>query len=340
MFCFLKFIVEFIFNLQKSQKDLLIQIAVLQKEVEILKRSNKQKRLNIEKADRVILAIINSISPFKEKLTIVRPETILRWQKELIKSFWTFKPKKRHGRPAISEDIRQLILSMKNDNLYWGARKIQGELLKLGIKIDEKTIRNILNGFRRRGKVKHSLTWKKFLKFQAHSIYAMDFFTIDTILNQRYYIFFIMYHKTREIMQIALTKNPSREFVRQQLIEFEQKLDRVVYMIHDNAPQLHFNYLDYQIKDIRTSTEAPNMNAIAERFIRSIRQEALDYFLLIGERQIYSIIKSYIDYYNSKRPHQGIDQDIPNGYAPQSSGRVYKIPIMSGLCHHYQRKAA
>jgi hypothetical protein len=77
MFCFLKFIVEFIFNLQKSQKDLLIQIAVLQKEVEILKRSNKQKRLNIEKADRVILAIINSISPFKEKLTIVRPETIL-----------------------------------------------------------------------------------------------------------------------------------------------------------------------------------------------------------------------------------------------------------------------
>ena len=128
--------------------------------------------------------------------------------------------------------------------------------------------------------------------------------------------------------------------MRQQLIEFEQKLDHVVYMIHDNAPQFHFNYLDFQIKEIRTSIEAPNMNAISERFIRSIRQEALDYFLLIGERQIYPIIKSYIDYYNSKRPHQGLDQDIPNGYTPQSSGRVYKIPIMSGLCYHYQRKAA
>jgi hypothetical protein len=82
------------------------------------------------------------------------------------------------------------------------------------------------------------------------------------------------------------------------------------------------------------------MIAIAERFIRSIRQEALDYFLLIGEKQIFEIIKIYIDYYNSKRPHQGLDQDIPKGYVPQSFGRVYKIPIFGGLCHHYQRKAA
>ena len=82
------------------------------------------------------------------------------------------------------------------------------------------------------------------------------------------------------------------------------------------------------------------MNAISERFIRSIRQEALDYFLLISEKQNYEIIKVYIDYYNSKRPHQGLDQDIPNGYAPQRFGRVYKIPIFGGLCHHYQRKAA
>jgi len=333
-------LVEFIFNLRKSQKDLLIQITILQKEVEILKRSNEQRHLRIKKADRVILAIINSISHIKDKLTIVSSDTILRWQSDLIKSFWTFKPKKRSGRPAISHEIRQLILSMKNDNLYWGNRKIQGELLKLGVKIDEKTIRNILCGFRRKGKVKHSLTWKKILKLQAHSIYAMDFFTIDTILNQRFYICFIIYHKTREIVQIALTKNPCREFVRQQLIEFEQILDHVVYMIRDNAPQFHFNYLDFQIKEIRTSIEAPNMNAISERFIKSVRQEALDYFLLIGESQIYEIIKVYIDYYNSKRPHQGLDQDIPNGYIPHRSGKIYKIPIFGGLCHHYQRKAA
>jgi len=111
-------------------------------------------------------------------------------------------------------------------------------------------------------------------------------------------------------------------------------------MIHDHVPQFHFNYLDFQIKEIRTSIEAPNMNAISERFIRSIRQEALDYFLLIGEKQIYEIIKIYVDYYNTKRPHQGLHQNIPNGYAPQSFERVHKVLIFGGLYHHYQRKAA
>ena len=157
MFCFLKYLVEFIFNLRKSRKDLLIQITVLQKEVEILRRSKGRNRLWIKKADRVILAILNSIS---------------------------------------------------------------------------------------------------------------------------------------------------------------------------------------QIKEICTSIKAPNLNAISERFIRSIRQEALDYFLIIGKRQIYEIIKAYIDYYNSKRPHQGLQQKIPSGYTPQKSGRVHKFPILGGLCHHYQRRAA
>jgi len=126
---------------------------------------------------------LNSISHIKEKLTIVKPKTVLSWQRALIKSFWTFKPKMRSGRPSLSQEVRQLILSMKNDNLYWGNRKIQGELLKLGIKVDEKTIRNVLNEFRRRGKGKQSLTWKQFLKIQVNSIYAMNFFTVDTLLN-------------------------------------------------------------------------------------------------------------------------------------------------------------
>jgi hypothetical protein len=138
--------------------------------------------------------------------------------------------------------------NMKNDNLNWGYKKIQGELLKLGISLDQKTIQNILNVFRRRGKVKKSLSWKKFLKLQIHSIYAMDFFTIDTILNQRLYVYFILYHKTREIVQFAITTNPTREFVRQQVIEFEQKVDQVVYMIHDHAAQFNINYIEFGIK--------------------------------------------------------------------------------------------
>jgi transposase InsO family protein len=340
MFSFLKYIVEFIFNLRKSRKDLLIQITVLQKEVEILKRSNGQNRLRIKKADRVILAILNSISHIKEKLTIVKPETVLRWQKELIKSFWTFKRKKQPGRPSISHEIRQLILAMKNDNLYWGLKKIQGELLKLGIHVDKKTIRNILNGYRRKGKVKQSLTWKQFLNVQAHSIYAMDFFTIDTILNQRYYVFFIIHHKSRVIAQFSITQNPCREFVRQQLIEFSDKLKNSVYIIHDNAAQFHLNFLHFGLKDIGISVNAPNMNSYAERFVGSVRREALNFFLLLSEKQIRGILTEYIEYYNALRPHQGIDQNIPQGYKPQYSKKVRKIPILGGICYHYESHAA
>ena len=188
---------------------------------------------------------------------------------------------------------------MKNENLYWGVKKIQGELLKLNIELDPKTIWNILSDFRRRGMIKKSLTWKRFIKMHIDSIFAMDFFTVDTILNRRFYVLFIISHATREIIQFAVTENPVYEFVRQQIILFEEKMDRLVYLIHDNAPQFHLDYLCYGIKDVRTSFNSPNMNAIAERFVGSIRREALDNFLLINERQIKRIISEYVDYYNS-----------------------------------------
>ena len=135
----------------------------------------------------------------------------------------------------------------------------------------------------------------------------MDFFTIDTVLNQRFYVYFILYHKSREIVQFVVTRNPTREFVKQQLMEFEQTLDHVVYMIHGHAAQFKLNYIVYGIEGIKTSVKAPDMNTLADRFIGLIRWEALDYYLMISEKQIIRILQKYIEYYNSKRPHQGID---------------------------------
>jgi len=167
----------------------------------------------------------------------------------------------------------------------------------------------------------------------------MDFFTIDTVTNQRFYVYFIICHKTRQVVHFAMTKNPCREFVRQQLIEFEGMLNQIVYMIYDNAPQFKLDYLSFGIKGVGISFQAPKMNAIAERFVGSVRREALDYFIFIHENQINNILKEYINYYNSMRPHQGIAQQIPNGYKTQSNGRVLKLPILGGLCNHYLRCA-
>jgi len=337
MFSLFTFLFQTLFSLFKSKKDLIVQICLQKKEVEILIRKNQKKRLKIHYTDRIVFSILNRICPIKKSISIVKPETVLRWQRQLIKHFWTYRSDKQIGRPPVDKEIKQLILAMKNDNLYWGYKKIQGELLKLGITLDQKTIRNILAVYRRQGEVNQSLTWRQFLRQQLHSLFAMDFFTIDTITNQRFYVYFIICHKTRQIVQFAMTKNPCREFVRQQLIEFEQKFNQLIYMIYDNAPQFKLDYALFGIKGVSTSIQAPNMNAIAERFVGSIRREALDYFILIHENQIKKILKEYVTYYNSLRPHQGISQRIPNGYKPKTNGRVLKLPILGGLCNHYLR---
>ncbi len=204
MFSLLTFLIGVIFNLLKSKRGLLIQISLQKKEIEILLRKNQKKRLKFLHTDRIIFSILNGIGNIKESISIVKPETVLRWQQHLIKRFWIFKTKNRVGRPPVQSEIKQLILTMKNENIYWGYKKIQGELSKLGIVLDHKTIRNIIASFRRKGKVKQSLTWKQFLKQQIHSIYAMDFFTIDTVLNQRFYVYFSSTIKPEKLFNLRL----------------------------------------------------------------------------------------------------------------------------------------
>ena len=128
MFSLLTFLSRLIFHLCKSKKELVVQISIQQKELEILKRKQGRRRIRFMHSDRIVFAILNIAGDLKERLTLVKPETVLRWQRQLIKHFWTFKGKKRVGRPPVSNEIKQLILTMKNDNLFWGYKKIQGEL--------------------------------------------------------------------------------------------------------------------------------------------------------------------------------------------------------------------
>jgi transposase InsO family protein len=319
--------------------------ATIEKEREILNRK-KPERLSLKDSDRFFLSLIHRISgQAKNLVRIVEPETLLKWQRMLIRKFWTFGNKrKKPGRPPVPAEVKNLILKLKNENNGWGAGHIHGELLKLGIKLDLSTIKRILRTFRKGKKVKTGLTWRKFLSAQIQSIFAMDFFTVDTLFNARFYVFFIIRHQTREIVQCAITQFPSREFVRQQIMLFEeavvQKAKDTLYLIHDGSGEFCFDLSDFGIRGVKTSPYAPNMNAIAERFIGSIRREALDWFLLFNEKQIFKIVSEFVCYYNSQRPHQGIGQAVPKGYAPQSQGQIRASPVLGGLYHHYFREAA
>jgi hypothetical protein len=342
MFKLIVLLIKLVFySSAKLSNDLILENMLLRKENEILKRQIK-KRIKFKFFDRIFYAMLYTLrNAIKEKVILIKPETVLRWQRYLIKSFWTFPSfKSKVGRSVTPATIKNIILDMKNNNLYWGYKRIQGELIKLGIQLDTITIKNILKFYRDRGKIKTGKTWSKFIKSHMRSLYAMDFFTVDTILNQRFYVFFLIYCKTREIVRCAITMNPTREFVREQIIEFSDKLKGPVYLIYDNAGEFKINYKSYGIKGVHTSVEAPDMNAFAERFVGSARREMLDHFIIFNEAQLKNILREYTDYYNTKRPHQGIKQRVPKGYKVQKDGTIYSESILFNLNRSYYRKAA
>ena len=160
-------------------------------------------------------------------------------------------------------------------------------------------------------------------------------------LVKRLYIFATISHKTREIIQSAIAENPTREFVRQQLMLFSESIASRAYLIHDNALMFNIEYLAYNLVSVRTGVEAPNMNSVMERFFGTVRREALDNFLLTGKNQVQRILDEYVAFYNSQRPHQGIQQRIPKPGEPEKTvGPVCMSLVLGGLHHHYYRQAA
>ncbi|MBF9018821.1 MULTISPECIES: integrase core domain-containing protein [unclassified Oceanispirochaeta] len=343
MFKFVVYLLQTIFSLLfKKEKDIIFTILLLKKENEILKRHSivNNQKLNLKMKDRFILSIIGQLSRRALlHLSIVRPETLLKWQRQFIRKRWTFYNRKK-GRPYIKKDIKNLILEMKQDNRFWGCRKISDELNKVDIDVHFTTVNKILQTFRKNGQLKPVGCWKKFLKAHWNSLYSMDFFTIDTLFGKRFYILVILELKSRRIVKFDLTEYPTREFVRQRIIDFSYDYPDKKYLIHDNAAQFTtIDFSQYGITGINTSPYAPNMNAHVERVIGTIRREALDHFLLFTEKQVQKIVKEFVHYYNNFRPHQGINR-IPNENISERSGSIRKKSILSGTHHHYFRSSA
>ena len=159
----LAILLRLFFQIFRSKRTILSENALLKKENEILTRKMGKKRVHFDFYDKLFLVVLHRAADIKHRLTLVKPETVLYWQRTLLTRFWTFehKPAQR-GRKPVDTDVKDLILSMKNDNLLWGVKRIQGELLKLDISLSTKTIRKILQSYRRRGKIRRSLTWKSF----------------------------------------------------------------------------------------------------------------------------------------------------------------------------------
>jgi len=291
-----------------------------------------------------------TISELRESIRIIRPETVLKWHRELVQRKWTFKHQSSSGRPNIDAKIETLILRLAREN-DWGYGKIVGELRKLGYVVSAQTIANILK--------KHhipplpertpSLSWNNLMTHYKNQLLACDFFTVETLFLHTIYVLFFIELGTRRVHFAGCTSQPNQIWVTQQARQFlwEQESPNLPYrfLIHDRDTKFPatfdsvFEAEDIQI--IKTPIQAPNANAYAERWIRSVREECLDKLIIINEKHLTQVMNEYVDYYNTARPHQGIQQQIPiSPTTVDKSGPVRCRNILGGIIHDYYRDTA
>jgi transposase InsO family protein len=285
-----------------------------------------------------------SHTSFTSSLFLIHsPQDFLNFWHILIKKYWTHKHPNKSGRPPIRQSIKIIILRLKLDNPFWGSRRIRDELAKIGFSVCHETICNIINNYRKTGVIKPNGSWKRFLTAHWNSLFACDFFTVDCFGFIRLYVFFIIQLNSRRIVHWNITSNPTINFLRLQFSEFEYNFPDS-YLIHDNSGELrNFPYDQYHFNHVATSPYSPNMNAFAERFIRSVRQECLNHFIVFSHTHLRNLMREYVHYYNNFRPHQGL-HGIPNAPTttepPDISAKIKKISVLFGLHHHYYRASA
>ncbi|HEY6285984.1 MAG TPA: integrase core domain-containing protein [Ktedonobacteraceae bacterium] len=239
-----------------------------------------------------------------------------------------------------------LIREMATANRLWGAERIRGELLKLGMHVCKRTIQKYMRTIRipqPRGQ-----RWATFLHNHAAQIWACDFLQVTDLFFRPLFVFVIIELKFRRVIHVGVTRSPTDPWVAQQLREATPYGQAPKYLICDHDSKFGSCFARVAttsaIELLRTAYHAPRANAICERFLRSVRQECLDHLFIFHEKQLQRVLNAYVSYFNRARPHQGIQQQIPekrrlSGSAEHTGGKVMAVPILAGLHHDYQRVA-
>ncbi len=309
-------------------------------------------------ADRAVLAVLSRALPRARWSTfLVTPGTILRWHRRLVTRKWT-QAFRRGGRPPLAEHMVALILRLARENPRWGYRRIQGELKKLGIRVSATSIRTVLlgNGLRPAPR-RASVTWRAFLRAQASAIVATDFFTVETVRLTTLYVLFSIELGTRRVRLVGVTDHPNGPWVVQRARELstDRGEDAIVprFLIHDRDSKFTRAFDDVFASDgtaiIKTPVQAPNANAFAERWVRTVRQECLDWMLIWGRRHLERVLDEYVRHYNDQRPHRGLRLRPPSSIDIESTptpsvvavaDRVRRRDRLGGLVHEYYQVAA
>ena len=321
----------------KSKSRLEAENAALRHQLIVLRRK-VPGRVRLTYNDRwFFIQLYRWFPSILQVVTIVQPETLVRWHRAGFRCYWRWKSRPRGGRPQIVTDLRSLIRLMSIENPLWGAPRIHGELLKLGFAVAQSTVAKYM--VKRRGPP--SQGWRTFLRNHAPNIAAMDLFVVPTIGFDLLYAFVIARLGRRDLVWINVTTNPTAEWIARQLTEAFPWSTPPRYLIRDRdriyGAAAICRMRAMGIRDKPTAPASPWQNGFAERLIGSIRRECVDHFVVLGEAHLRRILRAYACYYNDVRTHRSLEKDAPVSRLVQRIGSIISHAILGGLHHHYVR---
>jgi putative transposase len=294
----------------RPRRELALENLALRQQLAIVQR--KTKRPKLTQVDRTFWVALCRLWPdWQSALILVKPETVIRWHRKGFRLYWTWKSRKRTGRPPIDAEIRTLIRRIASENPTWGASRIHGELLMLGFEIAQATVSRYMP----RRRKPPSQTWRSFLRNHTHDLVSIDFFVVPTATFRILYVFLVLEHERRRIVHFNVTEGPSARWTGQQLVNA---------FPYDSAPR------------------SPWQNPYCERVIGTLRRDCLDHVIVVGEQHLRRSLRKYLEYYHGSRTHLALDKDAPKPRERESidGGKVVALPTVGGLHHRYTRRAA
>jgi len=321
----------------KSKSRLEAENAALRYQLIVLRRK-VGGRVRLTNGDRLFFIQLYRWFPSVLKvITVIRPETLVRWHRAGFRRYWCWKSRPFGGRPQISAELRALIRRMSIENPLWGAPRIHGELLKLGFEVAQSSVAKYM--VKRGGPPGQG--WRTFLRNHAPDIAAMDLFVVPTIGFSLLYAFVIVRLDRRNLVWTNVTTNPTAEWIARQLTEAFPWSTAPRYLVRDRD-RIYGSIVPRRlramgIRDKPIAPASPWQNGFAERLIGSIRRECVDHIVVLGEAHLRRILESYARYYNDIRTHRSLDKDAPAFRPIQRIGNIASHAILGGLHHHYVR---